>query len=440
MTVVSEAMRPYRPYGAALDLLYYRGTEVLLAGPAGTGKSRACLEKVHACLELYPGARALLVRKTRASLTESGLVTYEDKVLPEGHAARTPMQRAQRQHYRYPNGSELVVGGMDRASRIMSTEFDLVCVQEATELLEADVEALNTRLRNGAMPYQQMIADCNPGPPQHWLKQRCDRGTCRMMESRHEDNPTLWDSEAGVWTERGERYIARLEQLTGARLQRLRYGRWVGAEGLVYEAWDRAAHVVNRFEIPPDWRRVRSVDFGYTNPFVCQWWAVDPDGRAYLYRELYRTGRIVRDHAAQIRRLTGIERIEATVADHDAEDRATLAAEGVRTIPAQKTVSPGVQAVQNRLRDAGDGKPRLFLLRDSLVERDEELAEAMRPWCTEQEFDGYVWAPPTEGRAAKEEPVKLHDHGMDALRYLVCYLDGIGGHGPLRAGQIQVGR
>ena len=31
-----------------------------------------------------------------------------------------------------------------------------------------------------------------------------------------------------------------------------------------------------------------SVDFGFTNPIVIQWWAEDPDGRLYLYRELYR--------------------------------------------------------------------------------------------------------------------------------------------------------
>jgi predicted transcriptional regulator len=39
------------------------------------------------------------------------------------------------------------------------------------------------------------------------------------------------------------------------------------------------------------------VDFGYTNPFVMQWWAEDPDGRLYLYREIYRTRRLVEDHA-----------------------------------------------------------------------------------------------------------------------------------------------
>jgi phage terminase large subunit len=43
------AARPYQPRGAARALLLSRAPEVLAAGPAGTGKSRACLEKVHLC-------------------------------------------------------------------------------------------------------------------------------------------------------------------------------------------------------------------------------------------------------------------------------------------------------------------------------------------------------------------------------------------------------
>ena len=44
----------------------------------------------------------------------------------------------------------------------MSTECDMISRQEATELELADWLALTTRLRNGVMPYQQLIADCNP--------------------------------------------------------------------------------------------------------------------------------------------------------------------------------------------------------------------------------------------------------------------------------------
>jgi phage terminase large subunit len=136
--------RPYRPYGAALDLLFYKDpdriTEVILDGPAGTGKSRANLEKLHLCALKYPGMRGLIVRKTRTSLTQTGLVTFEEKVLPEGSPIARGAARANRQSYLYPNGSEVVVGGMDKAIKIMSTEFDLIYEMEASELTETDHE------------------------------------------------------------------------------------------------------------------------------------------------------------------------------------------------------------------------------------------------------------------------------------------------------------
>jgi phage terminase large subunit len=97
----------------------------------------------------------------------------------------------------------------------------------------------------------------------------------------------------------------------------------------------------------------------------------------------------------------------------------------VSTVPAKKTVSDGIQAVQSRLKAAGDGKPRLFILRDS-GERDAQLEDAKRPCSTAEEIVGYIWA--TNG---KDAPVKLDDHGMDAMRYVVSELD-LGGRPNVR--------
>lgn len=366
----------------------------------------------------------MIVRKTRTSVTDSALVTYEEKVLPERHECLNGPKREQRHIYRYRNGSEVVVGGLDNPSKTLSTEFDLIYVQEAIELSENDWEMLTRPLRNGVMPFQQIIADTNPDRDTHWLKNRCDRGATFMLESRHEDNPVMWDSAAGRWTEFGASYIATLDRLTGVRKQRLRYGRWVAAEGMVYDGWDRSIHLVDRFTIPREWRRFWVVDFGFTNPFCWQAWAEDGDGRLYRYREVYHTRRLVSDHCDAIRKATDGEPLPvAVICDHDAEDRATFERElGVDTIAATKDVSPGIQAVQKRLRVDDDGRARLFLLRDSLVERDEALDEKSLPCCSEEEVDGYVWDQ-SNGRKRGEEPVKERDHGMDAIRYVVAHLD-----------------
>lgn len=425
---ISAEQRPYSPHGAAMQLFYCQDAEILIEGPAGTGKTRAVLEKVHLCLMKYAGARALICRKTRAAMTQSVLVTLEEKVLPVNSPIASGPARNNRTSYVYPNGSELVIGGLDNADRIMSTEYDVIAVFEATELTEDDWEKLMTRLRNGAMPYQQAIADCNPGAPTHWLNQRAKAGRMTRLQSRHEDNPTVTES-----------YLTTLRSLTGVRRERLYEGKWAAQEGLVYDL--RPHHILPRFEIPADWRRIRAIDFGYTNPFVCHWWAVDHDGRMYLYREIYMTRRTVRVHAEQIvelstRRDAGVrhpdlieyvpEEYEATIADHDAEDRATLDEFGIWTMPAYKSITTGINNVQERLAVAGDGKPRLFILENSLVERDELLAEQKKPVCTLDEFDLYTWPKGADGKELKETPVKVNDHGMDTLRYAAAYVDGLG--------------
>jgi len=155
----------------------------------------------------------------------------------------------------------------------------------------------------------------------------------------------------------------------------------------------------------------------------------DPDGRLYVYREIYRTKRLVEDHAKQIKHHSrwgesgGDPLPRAIICDHDAEDRATFERHtGLMTVPAQKNVSAGIQAMASRLRAAGDGKPRLMYFRDCLVERDQELARNKKPTCTIEEPDGYVWDT-RQGMKRGEQPVKEDDHGMDTSRYGVAHFD-----------------
>ncbi len=424
----------YAPRGVCAHLFENRHPEILLSGPAGTGKSRACLEKLHILALANPGMRALIVRKTLASLGSTALVTWREHVATEALAAGNVRyyggSSEEPPQYRYSNGSRIMVGGMDKATRVMSSEYDIIYVQEAIELTEGDWEALTTRLRNGRLSFQQLIADTNPDTPTHWLKARCDRGATVMLDSRHEDNPVLFDDHGRV-TPAGEAYIGRLDALTGPRHARLRRGLWTSAEGQIYEEWDPAIHLVARRIIPSTWTRWWAVDFGYTNPFVLQRWAEDPDGRLVMYAERYMSRGLVEDHARAV--LAEVApggkwrepRPRAVICDHDAEDRATLERHlGMSTVAARKQVKAGIEAVMARLRPAGDGRPRLTVWRDARTHLpDPELVEAKRPTCTADEVPGYIWAPPKDGRSAKEEPVKVDDHGVDCVRYVVAQRD-----------------
>lgn len=415
--------------GAGKDLMAYRGAEVVIAGPAGTGKSRTALTKLHlACLRT-PGVRCLVVRRTARSLAGSTLVTFREKVAPEALSSGTvsfyggsPQEPAS---FRYDNGSVIVVGGLDVPDKVLSTEYDLIFVDECTEVSEKAWNTLLTRLRNGRLSFQQLLGACNPGPDTHWILARA-RGTLRLLHSRHRDNPAYYTAD-GALTAAGAAYLATLDSLTGLERERLRDGRWVSAEGVVYAGFDPAVHVVPRFEIPPSWSRWWSVDFGFVHPFVCQWWAEDPDGRLYLYRELVHTGRLVEDHARQmldqVRDADGNwtePKPRAVVTDHDSEDRATLKKHlGMPTKPAKKSVSDGIQAVQSRLKVLSDGKARLYLLEDSLIERDPVLVAAGAPTCLAEEMTRYRWL----DHKTKDAPVKEDDDSADTMRYAVAERD-----------------
>ena len=93
---------------------------------------------------------------------------------------------------------------------------------------------------------------------------------------------------------------------------------------------------------------------------------------------------------------------------------------------AVKDVQVGIEAVKARLMKAGDGQPRLFLVKNALVMRDPLCDEAKIPACTEEEIESYVWDKISGGRMGErllEEPLKKHDHGCDTMRYIVMHVD-----------------
>ena len=421
--------------GAILDIFNYPELEVGLDGPAGTGKTYGILYLIHCLLLQYPGAKALVCRKRNTDLAGSAMATFRESILDDREGVRYfGGNKIKPAMYEYPNGSIMVVNGLDRPGKVKSMDFDLIYFVEATDGTIEDVEFLHMRLArraNSTLPkrFQKLLMCFNPDAPTHFLNLRMNEGKTRRLLSRHEDNPFLYDAIKQDWTEAGYRYITELETLTGVRLARYRYGLWAASEGTVYEnAWDRAKNVIDAFPIPDEWPRYLSVDFGFTNPFVCKWYARDDDGRLYMYREIYMTKRLVEDHAKQIKHLSrwgekhGDPMPREIICDHDAEDRATLQRHlGMFTTPAHKSVSDGIQAMAARLKPAGDGKPRLMYFSNALVERDRELADRKKPTCTIEEFDSYVWEETAKG--IKEHPKKEDDHGMDSCRYLVSRFD-----------------
>ena len=417
MSKSNKYLAPYNPLPWQSEPFLDKSPTLLLTGSAGGGKSRLAGEKLHAFMQKYPGATGLMLRKAREYAGKS-IVPFMSRTVIGSDNAVT-MRKTDSAFY-YQNGSMLFWGGMkndEQREGLRSIgqdgSLDFVWIEEANAFTRTDFDEIQARMRGSAANWSQIVLTTNPDIPSHWINQDLIiGGEASVYYSGASDNIYNPDS-----------YIATLDKLTGVLHQRLALGKWVQAEGAVYDEFEPGTHMLDAFDIPDEWRRIRVVDFGYTNAFVCQWWAVDDDGRAYRYREIYKTKTLVEDHAKLINELSKGEHIETTVCDHDAEDRATLERYGIPTIPANKAVSKGIQAVKARLRVAGDGKPRLYLVRGALHEEDQELREERKPVSTDEEITAYQWQKGVDGKPNKEQPVKNNDHGVDAARYLVMYLD-----------------
>jgi phage terminase large subunit len=367
---------------------------VLFDAPAGTGKTRAVLEKANLIALKYDGCRILLCRKTRASLTQSVLVAFEQDVLPQGFLDSRG-SKAHRSSYIYPNGSEIVLAGLDSPDRIMSCQFDFIAIFETSETTEDDFEKLSTRLRNGVVPYQQMICDTNPTFPGHYLWQYYLQGKMTRIQGKHTDNPTVT-----------QEYLDALNKLEGHRRNRLYLGLWTSAQGIIYERFDRKKHVkeIDINKIKSD-TTIISLDHGYKNP--CSYHVyILADQHIYALEEYYKTEQIETAIIDALTESINKYNVDYVIADPSA---ATLIAgiqnKGINVQKANNDIYSGINTVQKYL---------------------EEDRLTISPECTKliEEIEGYCWAENKEGKQ-QDKPVKINDHSMDEMRYGIMHLDSL---------------
>lgn len=382
----------------------------------------------------YPRSRQLAARKCRAhaktSLWDDTLKNYLMHFIPRHLYSFSESSLA----IRFVNGSEILIAGLDdaeRSEKILGNEFITIFLNESTQFSWETVQMAATRLSQKAYDVKdrpaipKLILDCNPRGPRHWLHavgvRHVDPDTGKVLPDCKKWARLPWsayDNRENLPPE----YIAALESLPEVMKNRMLNGIWCDNSGAVYQEFNEEKHVVDPFPIPDDWQRIRAIDFGYTNPFVCLWGALDPDGRLFIYREWYKASTRTAEHAETIKRLSGTEHYVITVADHDAAERAELDSLGIRTTAAEKNVVHGIQKVKCRLADAGDGRPRIFFFRTLK--------------CILSEIYDYRWETSRENGNAKEEPIKLNDHAMDAMRYMVMALDGKKAPGALKSATV----
>jgi len=181
-------------------------------------------------------------------------------------------------------------------------------------------------------------------------------------------------------------------------------GEFASFYGAVFKTYSRRIHVMEPFGIPREWRKYRSFDFGFTNPFVCLWLAQDKDDNWYVYQEYYQAQTGIQEHIGKVKMLSKDEIYVDSYADpENAGDRNEMKKAGIPTIMARKDINRGIELMQSKFKVKGDGKPSLFIFR------------TCRNTC--REIPIYHYAKGTNTKNPQDIPVQKNDHTVDALRY-----------------------
>lgn len=264
-------------------------------GARGGGKSWAVRTKAKLLSLYYDGIKILIVRRTYPELINNHINTLRKELL---NAAK---YNDKDKVLKFDNGSTINFTYCAKDSdldRLQGTEYDVIFLDEATQLSEYQMKTITACLRGVNDFPKRIYYTMNPGGQGHgylkriFIDRRYEEGENPedyiFIQSLVTDNKALMESQP--------EYIQQLEALPPKLREAWLYGRWDVFFGQFFEDFvDKPeyyskriwTHVIEPFEIPEGWQIYRSFDFGYAKPFSCGWWAVDYDGVVYRILELY---------------------------------------------------------------------------------------------------------------------------------------------------------
>jgi hypothetical protein len=429
----------FRPNpGPQTEFLAAPEQEVLYGGAAGGGKSYALLADPMRYFD-NKNFNGLILRRTNDELRE--LIWKSQEIYPRAFpGAKWGEKKSQ---WTFPSGARLWMTYLERDEDVLRYQgqaFSYIGFDELTQHPTPFVwNYMRSRLRttDPTLPVF-MRATTNPGGPGHsWVKRMfidpapvgkpfpatdIDTGAelrypvghekegqalfhRRFIPAKLADNPYL--SREGM-------YEANLLSLPEMQRRQLLEGDWTIAEGAAFPEFRTSSHVIDPYEIPPDWRRFRSCDFGYSSYTAVLWIAIDPAfDTLVVYRELYVSKLTARDLAKEILKLERGESIQYGVLDSScwhtrgqtgpsiAEE---MISEGCKWRPSDRTAGARV-AGRNRLHEVlkvndESGKPGILFFNH----------------CRQIIADLQVI--PNDPRGSDDiDPRYASDHSYDALRY-----------------------
>lgn len=215
-------------------------------------------------------------------------------------------------------GGVIALRNMDDPSKYASSEFAVVAIDETTKNLREIFDQMRSIVRWPGIEDTGVWGGTNPGGIGHaWVKKLWIDGIFDeedppkeqfyFVKSLPTDNP-----------HNAKGYIEELARLPD-KLKKAYYdGNWDVFEGQFFTRWNKDQHVIEPFAVPLAFKKFRAYDYGHENPACCKWYAIDYDGRVFVYREKYWQKGHKTDadeQAKEIVRLSGDEEYDYSIAD-----------------------------------------------------------------------------------------------------------------------------
>lgn len=262
--------------------------EVFFGGARGGGKTDGVLGKYAIKAARYgSGFNALFCRRELPMLDDA--IARSQEIYGKLGASWNDQKKT----WVFPSGGRLRFRPLERvqdADKYQGQNVSDVCIEEAGIYPDPKpIDRMFGILRSAKGVPTQMLLTGNPGGAgQSWIKARyIDPAPAGMkiltrdlgngsqhryvfIPSRIRDNRLLLANDP--------QYINNLYLVGGPKLvQAWLDGDWNAVEGAFFDCWSSERHVVRPFEVPQDWLRFRSADWGSAAPFSVGWWAVVGD-------------------------------------------------------------------------------------------------------------------------------------------------------------------
>lgn len=253
-------------------------------GSSGSGKSYFIAQKIiiRCCKEKI---KVLVCRRYASTLRNSCYSLFKN-ILRKWKISKYVNPRETDFTIRFPNGSEIIMLGLDDEEKLLSLDdVSVIWVEETFETTREMIDQLNLRMR-GSATNQQILLSFNPINKNHWLYDFCEvnpPSSFTYTHSTYKDNSFL-----------RQEYIKELLEMITRNPQKARifvFGEWgVDSEGLVLKNW-RTEEFDPQTLASQGLEHRAGMDIGFTDPSAIIDTLYDRENKTiYVFNEFYKRG------------------------------------------------------------------------------------------------------------------------------------------------------